>query len=225
MHTRSIRSVAITLLAVSAVVGLSACGDSTKDTTTTSAAADSTTTTAAVTTTTSNAEAEATKKFDEQIQRELQEVGCYSGSVDGILGPKSDAAILEFQRAEGLAADGELGPETEAALKKAVAAGKKVCGGSSTTTTAKPGSTTTTTVKPSPTACTATVLIDALGGDAGTSLTNFVCSGNYAAGTISGGEKFILEKSGGYWVRPNQDPCGSASAGLPPIILEDGCPS
>ncbi len=224
MYTRSIRSVAITLLAVSAVVGLSACGDKSKDTTTTSAAANSTTTTAAVTTTTSNAEAEATKKFDEQIQRELQEVGCYNGSVDGILGPKSDAAILEFQRAEGLAADGELGPETEAALKKAVAAGKKVCGGSSTTTTAKPGSTTTTTAKPNPGACTATALVNALGGDPSTKLSNFVCSGNYAAGTF-GGEKFILEKSGGTWVRPNQDPCGSASAGLPPIILEDGCPS
>ena len=224
MYSRSIRSVAITLLAVSTVVGLSACGDKTTDTTTTSAAASSTTTTAAVTTTTSSAESEATKKFDEQIQRELQEVGCYTGSVDGILGPKSDAAILEFQRAEGLEADGELGPETEAALKQAVAAGKKVCGASSSTTTTKPGST-TTTVKPNPTACTATVLIDALGGDAATKLSNFVCSGNYAAGTISGGEKFILEKSGGYWVRPNQDPCGSASAGLPPIILEDGCPS
>ena len=44
------------------------------------------------------------------IQQELADVGCYPGAVDGVIGAKTDAAILEFQTAAGLTADGELNP-------------------------------------------------------------------------------------------------------------------
>ena len=73
-------------------------------------------------------ESEATIRFDTAIQEELVAVGCHPGAADGVIGPQTDAAILAFQQADGIEADGELGPETESALKKAVAEGRTVCG-------------------------------------------------------------------------------------------------
>jgi hypothetical protein len=61
--------------------------------------------------------------------------------------------------------------------------------------------------------------------DEGESITSYVCSEGYAAGSVSGGSKFLLQDDGGRWVAPSQDPCGSASAGIPAEILEDGCGS
>ncbi len=208
------RTLSIALLALTTAVGLAACSsDDSKDTTTTSTTAEETTTTAA--------ESAATIRFDKAIQQELADVGCYTGEVDGIIGAKTDAAILEFQKYAGLTADGELGPATEAALKEAVAKGEKVC--SSDTTTTISGSTTTT---PSGAPCTATAILEGIGGDPSTTISSYVCSGGYAAGTLGGGgdTKFIVVEKDGGWYQMDQDPCGSASAGLPPIILEDGCP-
>src|SRR5262245_40233077 len=73
-----------------------------------------------------------TVKFDKSIQQQLKDVGCYSGAVDGILGPETDAAIVAFQTAAGLTADGQLGPETESALKSDASAKKQVCDTTST---------------------------------------------------------------------------------------------
>ncbi len=216
-NPHTIRSVAAGLVGVLALLGVTACGGSSNDTTTTTAAP-------ATTTSTPSGGDESTKVFDEQIQRELQQVGCYKGNIDGILGPASDEAILEFQRAEGLSADGELGPKTEAALKSAVSAGKKVCTGSSSTTTT-PKTTTTkpnTTVAPNDAPCTATALLKGLPAE-GEKITRFVCSGGWAAGSLDNGSKFILKAQNGAWFAPSQDPCGSASAGLDPSILEAGC--
>lgn len=196
---------------------LGAAGCSSKD------SSSSTTTEKATTTTVDEEAIEATARFDKEIQSQLAAVGCYSGNIDGLIGPATDAAIVAFQRASGLVADGELGPETESALDAAVAAKKTVCGSTSTTTTAQPA--TTTTAAPNGAPCTATAIVDGLGGDPSTTLTNYVCSGGYAAGTVTGGTKFILQAQNGKWVQPAQSPCGTASAGLPPIILEDGCPA
>jgi peptidoglycan hydrolase-like protein with peptidoglycan-binding domain len=211
-------------LAAAAVL-VAGCGGSSGDSSTTSAPATTAPTTASpASTTTPGSDAEATKVFDEKIQSELQEVGCYQGAVDGILGPASDKAIVEFQRAEGLATDGELGPETESALKGAVEAGRRVCTASTSTT--KPAQTTTTAASGT-SACTAAALRDGLEGDAATQITSFVCSGGYAAVTFRDGEsptsKIVLRASNGGWDPLSQDPCGSASAGLPPIILENAC--
>ena len=51
-----------------------------------------------------------------QIQQRLSDWGYYSGSVDGIYGSKTTAAVKYFQRRNGLTADGKCGPNTLAAL-------------------------------------------------------------------------------------------------------------
>ena len=51
-----------------------------------------------------------------QIQQKLSNWGYYSGSVDGIYGSKTTAAVKYFQRKNGLTADGKCGPNTLAAL-------------------------------------------------------------------------------------------------------------
>lgn len=182
-----------------------------------------TTTTEAASQDTTPKESEATIRFDKAIQQELADVGCHPGAVDGVLGPKTDAAILEFQTADGLEADGELGPETEAALKKAVAEGRTVCGENVTTTTT--AGTTTTAASGGSAPCTATALLGGLPAE-GETIGSYVCADGYAAGTLSDGTtKFILQSDNGKWVAYPSDPCGSASAGLPPVILQDGCPA
>ncbi len=50
------------------------------------------------------------------VQQRLQELGFYTGTVDGISGPGTKSAITKFQAQHGLAADGIYGPATAAAL-------------------------------------------------------------------------------------------------------------
>ena len=51
-----------------------------------------------------------------EIQTRLADWGYYSGSVDGIYGSRTEAAVRWFQEANGLAVDGRAGPETLEAL-------------------------------------------------------------------------------------------------------------
>jgi len=67
-------------------------------------------------------------------QTALAAVGCYSGGVDGIYGPQTEQAVKDFQAASGLTVDGVFGPETQGAIEAALAGGKTVCTGSTTTT-------------------------------------------------------------------------------------------
>ena len=53
-----------------------------------------------------------------QIQKALKKAGFYKGPVDGRLGPKSRKAIKEFQKANGLRADGVVGKRTREKLGK-----------------------------------------------------------------------------------------------------------
>jgi hypothetical protein len=213
MTLRSARPALAVATLVVLTLGLAACGDSSSK--------DTTTTTKKETTTTAAAQNAQTVLFNEEVQADLKAVGCYEGADDGIIGPETDAAIKAFQEAEGLEVDGEFGPETEAALNKAVEEGKKVCGG--TTTTTAGGSTTTTA--PAGATCTAASLLTGLPAE-GEQIKSYVCADGWAAGTLTDGTtKFILEVDGDKWVAPSQDPCGSASAGLPPVILENGCGS
>jgi peptidoglycan hydrolase-like protein with peptidoglycan-binding domain len=50
------------------------------------------------------------------LQQLLIDAGYDPGPVDGIFGPRTDAAVREFQRDRGLEADGVVGPLTWAAL-------------------------------------------------------------------------------------------------------------
>lgn len=59
-----------------------------------------------------------------QTQHLLGYLGYYTGKVDGLWGPLSQGAAVRFQQDfGGLNADGTVGPETEEALKQAVANG------------------------------------------------------------------------------------------------------
>lgn len=58
-----------------------------------------------------------------QIQNLLQYLDYYNGIPDGDFGPITREAVTDFQRAFGLTADGDPGPETQKALTHAVAYG------------------------------------------------------------------------------------------------------
>lgn len=51
-----------------------------------------------------------------QIQQRLSELRLYSGALDGIFGGGTDGAVRTFQQANGLTADGKVGPQTWGAL-------------------------------------------------------------------------------------------------------------
>lgn len=51
-----------------------------------------------------------------QLQQSLQAIGYYSGPVTGYFGPQTQAAVIEFQRQNGLLVDGVVGPRTQVAI-------------------------------------------------------------------------------------------------------------
>src|ERR671924_1511896 len=53
------------------------------------------------------------------LQRTLRRLGWSPGPVDGLFGPRTEAAVVRFQRAAGLAADGIAGTRTGQALRAA----------------------------------------------------------------------------------------------------------
>jgi hypothetical protein len=53
-----------------------------------------------------------------EIQLALKNAGFYAGEVDGKIGPKTKAAIEEFQKANNLKPDGKVGPKTWVSLSK-----------------------------------------------------------------------------------------------------------
>lgn len=58
------------------------------------------------------------KPTAKEIQLCLKNAGFYTGNVDGKLGPMSKKAVEEFQKANGLEADGKVGPKTWVLLGK-----------------------------------------------------------------------------------------------------------
>ena len=56
------------------------------------------------------------------VQRELARLGIYTGTIDGLYGPRTKAAIATWQTAAGITVTGEPTPELLAALRKPVTA-------------------------------------------------------------------------------------------------------
>ena len=54
----------------------------------------------------------------QRVQSMLGDLGYDPGPVDGIQGPRTKAAVEEFQQKVGAAADGIVGPETRKYLKR-----------------------------------------------------------------------------------------------------------
>ena len=54
----------------------------------------------------------------EQLQSALQSAGVYTGKIDGKIGPGTKAAIVQFQKNQGLVPDGVVGRKTWDVLKK-----------------------------------------------------------------------------------------------------------
>jgi N-acetylmuramoyl-L-alanine amidase len=53
----------------------------------------------------------------ERIQEVLKAKGFDPGTIDGVFGPLTEAAVIAFQRTVGIVADGEVGPQTLEALE------------------------------------------------------------------------------------------------------------
>ena len=64
------------------------------------------------------------------VQTKLKNWGYYTGSVDGIYGKKTVAAVKYFQRVNGLAQDGIVGAKTAAAMGISLSSGSSSSGGS-----------------------------------------------------------------------------------------------
>ena len=50
------------------------------------------------------------------VQQALEDKGYDTGGADGCYGPKTEKAVRAYQKAQGLATDGIVGPKTWAAL-------------------------------------------------------------------------------------------------------------
>ncbi len=110
--------------AVLAVVAAACGGGDAGETTTTSTTIDFATTIPSSTTSTSSTTTLATTTTERlvatattfRVQQDLKALGYFDGVIDGVAGPETQAALEQFQTAQGIPADGEFGPQTDAAM-------------------------------------------------------------------------------------------------------------
>lgn len=73
------------------------------------------------------------------LQKKLKNWGYYFGSADGIFGSQTEEAVRYFQRKNGLAVDGVVGPDTARALGMSLTGGSTSSSGSSSGTSSSSG--------------------------------------------------------------------------------------
>lgn len=116
----------MTTMACFVALVATACGsaETIEDTTTSSIVFTETTTTTPTTTTTTPTTSTTTAPRNTlsatdttyRVQRDLIALGFFDGQVDGIAGEETQAAIRSFQTQQGITADGEFGPKTDAEM-------------------------------------------------------------------------------------------------------------
>ncbi len=153
------------------------------------------------------------------LQTDLTTVKCFSGAIDGIVGPITRAGIAAFQQAETLTVNGQYGPSTKTALVAATRSGTSVC-------TVSPATTTTTSSATAP-ACTSQAIQAAL--PAGSTITDFGCQGVWAWAGIdvnAGQDGFeatdLLKANGTAWQVVDRAANCNPSV-VPPEIYNPGC--
>ncbi len=153
------------------------------------------------------------------VQTELTTVKCFSGGIDGVIGPVTRAGIAAFQQAESIPVDSQYGPATKAKLTAAAQAGTAVC-------TVTPATTTTTTSATAP-PCTGTGIQAAL--PAGSTITDFGCEGVWAWAGVdvdSGQDGYeatdLLKANGTTWQVVDRATNCNPSV-VPPVIYDPGC--
>jgi N-acetylmuramoyl-L-alanine amidase len=57
------------------------------------------------------------------LQAALKQAGYLKGQVTGFFGKLTEDALIKFQQAQGLPADGVAGPQTQEALRRVIASG------------------------------------------------------------------------------------------------------
>jgi peptidoglycan hydrolase-like protein with peptidoglycan-binding domain len=130
MLTNAMKNVRLGILLGVFTLVVAACGGSADETTTTAevvvtppptTSSTTTTTTATTTTPTTVAGPGATSTII-VVQQDLTVLGYYTGTIDGVAGEETKAAIAKFQADAGIEADGEFGPSTDAAMVEALQA-------------------------------------------------------------------------------------------------------
>ncbi|MGB3653214.1 MAG: peptidoglycan-binding domain-containing protein, partial [Rivularia sp. (in: cyanobacteria)] len=53
-----------------------------------------------------------------KLQQRLKNLGYYSSAIDGDFGPKTEAAVIAYQKNNYLVADGVVGDETQASIQQ-----------------------------------------------------------------------------------------------------------
>jgi hypothetical protein len=167
----------------------------------------------------------------EELQRELDTLGCNAGPTDGELGSDTRGAIRTFQSAAGLTVDGIVGPVTRRALSQAASTGRPNCDGVTTPTEPAPSTTPSGGPQCTPGAIEASAQAALLPGESIVKAGPFQCSGIWAVNSptiTSAGQQVqvtnLVMWNGSAWqVVDRAIYCENGS--VPPLLYPSACQS